>query len=113
MQLFVKSQKVERVMYTSARAISYDTSAGYRSQGVLGSYGPEDEEALTILTSKSTNFSLVDLSSCSLGNKLTARMSGIKRTPTLVLNDGTKIEGINKIKDYIETLPQGGSQNQY
>jgi len=104
MQLYVKSQKTDVVAYTMPNRDHY-CGAGYRSQGVLGSYGPEDEEALTILTSKSTNFSLVDLSSCSLGNKLTARMSGIKRTPTLVLNDGTKIEGINKIKEHMETLP--------
>jgi hypothetical protein len=104
MQLYVKSQKTDVVSYTMPHRDHY-CSAGYRSQGVLGSYGQEDEEALTILRSKGANFSLVDLSSCSLQNKLTARMSRIRRTPTLVLNDGTRIEGINKIKDYMETLP--------
>jgi hypothetical protein len=103
MQLYVKSQKTDLVAYTMPHRDHY-CSAGYRSQGVLSSYGPEDEEALANLRSKGTNFSLVDLSLCSLENKLRARMSGIKRTPTLVLNDGTKIEGIGKIKEYIGTL---------
>jgi glutaredoxin len=103
MQLYVKSQKTDVVSYTMPNRDHY-CSAGYRSQGLLSSYGPDDEEALTILRSKSANFSLVDLSSCPLENKLMARMSGIKKTPTLVLNDGSKIEGIDKIKDYMKTL---------
>jgi hypothetical protein len=104
MQLYVKSQKTDVVSYTMPHRDHY-CSAGYRSQGVLDSYGPEDQEALTILGSKSANFSLIDLSSCSLENRLTAKKCGIRRTPTLVLNDGTKIEGINKIKDFVQTLP--------
>jgi glutaredoxin len=105
MQLYVKSQKADLVSYTMPNRDHY-CSAGYRSQGVLASYGPEDEEALAILRSKSANFSLVDLSSCSLENKLRARMRGIRRTPTIVLNDGSKIEGISRIRDYMEALHQ-------
>jgi hypothetical protein len=104
MQLYVKSQKTDVTAYTMPNRDHY-CSAGLRSQGVLSNYGADDEEALTILRNKCVDFSLVDLSSCSLESKLTARISGIRRTPTLVLNDGIKIEGIDKIKGYIETLP--------
>ena len=99
MKLYVKSEKVELVKYTMPNADHY-CSAGYRSQGVLSNYTPEDEEALTNLRNKGVSFSLVDLSSCPLESKLTAKMSRINRTPTLVLDDGTKIEGIDRIKEY-------------
>lgn len=109
MQLFVKSQKVERVMYTMPNFGHY-CSAGYRSQGVLSNYSLEDEEALTNLRSKRVSFSLVDLSLCPFENRLKAKMSGINRTPTLVLDDGTKIEGIAKINKCLESLSRPGSQ---
>jgi predicted DsbA family dithiol-disulfide isomerase len=88
----------------------YYCSARFRSQGVLSSFSFEDEEALTSLRSKSVSFSLVDLSSCSFENRLKAKMRGINRTPTLVLDGGTKIEGIAKIKKWLENLSQPSSQ---
>jgi hypothetical protein len=106
MELYVKSQKVDVVQYTmpNVRDGGHWCSAGYRSQGVLDGYSPEDGEALAELKSKGMNFSLVDLSACPFATRLRARMSGINRTPALVLDDGTKIEGISQIREYTRSL---------
>ena len=106
MQLFVKSQKVDMVKYTMPNLSGggHWCSAGYRSQGVLSSYASEDEEALTGLRSKGVNFSLVDLSVCPFETRLKAKMSGVNKTPTLVLDNGTRIEGVNRIREHTRKL---------
>lgn len=106
MQLFVKSQKADMVEYTMPNLSGggHWCSAGYRKQGILTSYSSEDEEALTGLRSKSVNFSLVDLSVCPFETRLKAKMSGVNRTPTLILDNGTRIEGINRIREYTGNL---------
>jgi hypothetical protein len=106
MELYVKSQKVDVVQYTmpNVRGGGHWCSAGYRSQGVLDGCSPEDREALTELKNKGMNFSLVDLSACPFASRLRARMSGINRTPALILDNGTKIEGISQIREYTKSL---------
>lgn len=106
MQLFVKSQKADIVQYTMPNLSGggHWCSAGYRSQGVLKSYSQEDEEALTNLKSKGVNFSIIDLSVCPFEARLRAKLSGVNRTPTLILDDGTKIKGIDRIKEYTKNL---------
>jgi hypothetical protein len=105
MRLYVKSQKTDVVSYDAVpggSAIADRCAAGYVSRSVLSGYRPEEEKALTILRGKGVKFSLVDLSMCPFVTRLRARVTGIKKTPTLVLDDGNKIEGINRIKDYID-----------
>jgi hypothetical protein len=105
MELYVKSQRVDVLQYTmpNVREGGHYCSAGYRSQNALIGYSTEDEEALAELKSRNMSFSLIDLSACTFGTRLRARMTGIKRTPAIILDDGTKIEGINQIREYLKS----------
>ncbi len=99
MQLYVKSEKVDLVEYTMPNW-GHWCSAGYRSKGVAESFSAEDREAVECLEQKGLSFSLVDLSGCPLKTRLRARITGINRTPTLVLDDGSKLKGIEQIRKY-------------
>jgi len=102
MELYVKSQRSDVLQYTMPNVTGggHWCSAGYRSQSAHTGFSREDEEALTELKTKNTTFNLVDLSTCTFETRLKARMTGINKTPTLILDDRTKIEGINQIKEY-------------
>lgn len=102
MELYVKSRRVDVLQYTmpNVREGGHWCSAGYRSQTALTGLTTDEEEALTELKSRNMSFTLVDLSACTFGTRLRARMNGINRTPTLILDDGTKIEGINQIRTH-------------
>ena len=105
MELYVKSQRSDVLQYTMPNVTGggHWCSAGYRSQTALSGFSTEDEEALWELKSKNTSFNLVDLSTCTFETRLKARMTGINKTPTLILDDGTKIEGINQIREYTKS----------
>ena len=101
MRLYVESQKTNVVAYTMPNFGHY-CSAGYRTQGIQISYEPQDEKVITHLKSKGISFNLVDFSLYdSFDTRLKAKLSGVRRTPTLVLNNGTKIEGTDKILEYL------------
>ena len=111
MRLYVRSQKTDVVSHDVVRTGEVMERQRYElSRSVLTNYTPEDEEALTSLRSKGVKFSLVDLSMCPFGTRLRARVNGIKRTPTLVSDDGDRFEGANRIKDYITEMPQHEKQ---
>jgi hypothetical protein len=65
-------------------------------------YPEEDEEAIEFLKSKKISFELIDLSHCSFLIRTQVKIKGINRTPTLVLDDGTKLEGIKQIKSHFK-----------
>lgn len=100
MKLYVKSVKMDQVEYTMPHQSGggHWCSAGYRSQGVMKYFAPEDNEAIEYLKQKGISFDLIDLSDCSFKTRLQAKMSGINLTPTLILNDGTRINGIEQVK---------------
>ena len=102
MELYVKSQRSDVLQYTMPNE-GHWCSAGYRSQSALTGFSKEDEDALTELKSKNTSFNLVDLSTCAFETRLRARMTGINKTPTLILDDGAKIEGIKQIREYMKS----------
>lgn len=101
MQLYVKSEKVNLVEYTVPNW-GHWCSAGYRSKGVAESLPAEDREVVERLEQKGLSFSLVDLSQCSLKTRLAARISGINKTPTLILDDGSKLRGIEQIREHLK-----------
>jgi len=63
-------------------------------------YQEEDEEAIEFLKRKNIPFDLIDLSHRSFLDRMKAKIEGVNSTPTLVLDNGTKLNGINKIKVY-------------
>jgi len=65
-------------------------------------YLKEDEEPIEFLKSKKIPFELIDLSYCSFSIRAKAKIRGINNTPTLVLDDGTKLKGIKQIKSCFE-----------
>jgi hypothetical protein len=100
MKLYVKSVKMDQVEFTMPHQSGggHWCSSGYRSQGVMKYFAPEDNEAIEYLKQKGISFDLIDLSDCSFKTRLQAKMSGIGLTPTLILNDGTRINGIEQVK---------------
>ena len=60
----------------------------------------EDQRAIEFLKEKGVKFELIDLSKCSLIMKLKAKINGVNKTPTLVLDDGTILKGKQQIIDY-------------
>ena len=105
MRLYVRSQKTDVVSHDIVRTgNAIDRMRFGLSRSELTGYTPEDEEVLTSLRSEGVEFSLVDLSECPFGSRLKARVNGIKKTPTLVSDDGKKIEGASRIKDYISVM---------
>ena len=60
----------------------------------------EDQRAIEFLKEKGVKFELIDLSKCSLRMKLKAKINGVNKTPTLVLDDGTILKGKQQIIDY-------------
>jgi len=63
-------------------------------------FSEEDQKAIEFLNDKGVKFELVDLSKCSLAMRLKAKINGVNKTPTLVLNDGTLLKGIKQIMNY-------------
>lgn len=102
MKLYVKSVKTDQVEYTMPHKSGggHWCSAGYRSRGVMKYFTPEDNEAIEYLKQKGFSFNLIDLSDCSFKIRLQARVSRINQTSTLILDDSTRINGIEKIKGH-------------
>lgn len=113
MQLYVNSQKVNLVEYTMPHQSGggHWCSAGYRSKGTLRNYPAEDEEAIKQLESKGFSFDLIDLSDCPFSIELKARIKGISRTPALILDNKTKFEGIDRIREYIKSYSERPQEN--
>jgi len=63
-------------------------------------YPEEDQKAIELLNGKNIKFELVDLSKCSFTTRLKAKIKGINKTPTLILDDGTILKGIQQIESY-------------
>lgn len=102
MKLYVKSAKIDQVEYTMPHKSGggHWCSAGYRSKGVMRYFNAEDNEAIEYLKQKGISFSLIDLSDCSFKTRLHAKISGINQTPTLILDDSTRINGTEQIKEH-------------
>ena len=100
MDLYVKSEKIDaRLKYTIPHRGHWCT-AGYMSQGWEKYLFPEDKNALEFLEQKRVSFNLIDLSECSIMKRLQAKLSRINKTPTLILDDGTKLKAIEQIKNH-------------
>lgn len=105
LRLYVESKKVELVEYVipytdTEVALHHGGMYVCRSKGNAKSLSAEDNEAIEYLKGKKLSFSLVDLSECSFKVKLTARISGIIKTPVLVCENGSRLKGIEEIRTY-------------
>lgn len=97
MDLFVKSistGSIER----SPRFFFH--TCDLRRRKYLDFYPREDQEAIEFLKDRDVSFNLTDLSKHSFLTRLKAKMSGINQTPTLILDNGTKLKGITQIRDH-------------
>lgn len=63
-------------------------------------YSDEDKEAIEFLENKACSLEIVDLARCPLKTRLKAMVNGLNKTPTLILDDGTKLKGLKQIRDY-------------
>ena len=97
MDLYVKSQKIDQVEYTVPNW-GHWCSAGYRSKGVTRYFFPEDMEAIEFLNGKNVSFNLIDISDRSFMTRLQAKITGINKTPTLILDNRIRLKGIEEIK---------------
>lgn len=77
-------------------------SCDLRQTENLTFYLEEDREAIEFLTQRGIKFNLIDLSNCPLSFRLKAKIARINKTPTLVLDDGTKLKGVQRIKEYFQ-----------
>jgi hypothetical protein len=75
-------------------------SCDLRGKENITFYPEEDREAIELLEGRSLSFEIVDLSRCPLKTRLKAIVKGINTTPTIILDNGTKLKGINQIRDY-------------
>ena len=107
MILYAKSKKFDHVGYTMLNISGggHWCSAGYRSKGTEFVYTKDDAQAKTLLEKLSPSLSIVDLSQCDFSTKMRAILTGLRTTPTLVV-DGEKYKGLENIKRFLnETLP--------
>lgn len=100
LRLYVKSKKTDQVEFTMPHHSGggHWCSAGYRSKGTERMFTEEDAEAIEYLNAKGVSYSLVDLSEASVKDRLGARISGINRTPFLILDNGTKLRNLQEMK---------------
>jgi len=75
-------------------------SCDLRAKGNTTFYPEEDKEAIEFLKNENPSLEIVDLARCPLKTRLKALVNGINKTPTLILDDGTKLKGLKQIKDH-------------
>jgi len=106
--LYVRSEKGFFVEYSQTPT----THTGWWVDGygalpmttqITYNYKPEDQEAANLLKEAGITYKLIDLSNCSLKARLTAKISGINETPTLVFYH-KKIKGIENIKQALQGI---------
>lgn len=98
--LYVKSEKISIVQYSEGIP-GHPCTAAYRVKEIFERFKPEDEEAINLLNEAGIDYNLVDLSDCPFTTQLAAKIRGINETPTLVLESGEKIKGVQNIKQML------------
>lgn len=99
--LYLKSEKFDLVEYTMPHW-GHWCSAGYRSKGTEFFYTGDDAEAKTLIENSELGNSckIVDLSNCNFLFRLQAKLIGVNKTPTLVVDD-KKYKGLENIKKFL------------
>jgi hypothetical protein len=69
----------------------------------MDNFSPRDLEAIECLKQKGIPFNLVNLSDCPFTTRLSAMFKGISKTPTLILDNGSELQGIDEIKKNTST----------
>jgi len=81
--LYIKSQKVEQVQFTKPQSDHWCTE-GYRSTKTDLIQTEEDRRAVEMLDKAGLQYTLVDLGTVKGLTRLSARVKGVRITPTLV-----------------------------
>ena len=100
MDLYVKSEKIDAELKYTIPHRGHWCTAGYMSQGTEKYLFPKDKDAVEFLEQKGISFNLIDLSECSFMTRLRAKLSGINKTPTLILDDDTRLKGVEQIRNH-------------
>jgi len=100
LRLYVKSEKANRLEFTMPHHSGggHWCSAGYRSKGTEKVFKEEDAEAIEYLDAKGVSYSLIDLSETPVKDRIWTRISGMNRTPILILDNGTRLKNLGDIK---------------
>ncbi|MEM3578937.1 MAG: hypothetical protein QXL54_01785 [Candidatus Bathyarchaeia archaeon] len=101
--LYVKSEKIPIVQYSEGIS-GHPCTGAYRVREIIKNFKPEDKEAVEVLNEAGINYKLIDLSDGSFTIRVAAKIQGINETPTLVLENGEKIKGIQNIKQVIPKI---------
>ena len=104
-RLYVRSKRTTIVTgHVSVETIGTNhTTSEYAEGSTYASLSPQDASARDLLRKSAVKFDLVDISK-GIGPRLSARLKGVKQTPTLL--DGNNPQklyaGVKEISQYIE-----------
>ncbi|NIO37924.1 hypothetical protein GTO27_09510 [Candidatus Bathyarchaeota archaeon] len=112
MDLLVRSEKIDcarpveswGTCSTAHLSSSLTGDSVYTSKGVTRCFFPEDKEAVDFLSDKGVSFNLIDLSELSFIERVKARIEGIDKTPILILDNGTRLKGMEQIRNTVELI---------
>lgn len=112
--LFVRSKRTNIVTgHVSVETIgAVHTNIDYAEGLGLTKLSPEDSFAKDVLRRSGIKYDLVDLSD-GLRTRISARIKGVKKTPTLLHNDSTpqRFVGIKAISEYATAISHHESRN--
>ena len=100
-KLFVKSEIIIPTFQFQQGIRRHPCTDAYVAKEIVKKFKPEDEEAINLLNEAGIDYKLVDLSDCPFTVRIKAKILGINKTPTLVLGNGEKIEGVRNIRQAI------------
>ena len=98
--LYVKSEKIPIVKH-SVGIHGHPCTAADRAVQTHTLLTPEDQEAKELVEKSGVSFKIIDLGECSFLTQIKAKISGINKTPTLILN-GKAIRGIQNIRKALQ-----------
>jgi len=100
--LYVKSEKIPLVEYGEG-VPGHPCTIALRTTQTIYNYKSEDQKAMDLLKEAGIAYKLVDLSDCSFTTQLKAKIIGVNKTPTMVLNN-RKIKGAQNIRHVLEEI---------
>jgi glutaredoxin len=105
-RLFIKSIRVPIATYQAHDVPGHYCQDGYRTESTMIRLSPEDNQAREILARSGIKFQTIDLSELRGRRKLIAFFEGVRKTPTLLVEDKgqRKYAGVRAISDYVTAL---------
>ncbi len=100
--LYVKSEKIPIIQHCQGIS-GHPCTGAYRVGETIYNYTSEDKAVIDLLEEAKIAYELVDLSDCPFSVQLKAKILGINKTPTLLLNN-RKIKGVQNIKQALHQI---------